>query len=50
MHMDTEPEDQMQPTASGTDPALDEAMKSIDKDPSKILDGMSESKKEEPKH
>lgn len=40
--MDTEPEDQNQPMPQGTDPALDEAMKSVEKDPQKILDDIAQ--------
>ncbi|MBX9765579.1 hypothetical protein K2X83_02970 [Patescibacteria group bacterium] len=47
--MDTEPEDQNQPIPAGTDPALDEAMKTLEKDPSKGLDGIPGAKKEEQK-
>jgi hypothetical protein len=48
--MDTEPEEQTQPVPPGTDPALDEAMKTLEKDPSKILEGIPVVKKEEPKN
>lgn len=47
MMFDTEPEEQVQPAPSGTDPALDEAMKTLEKDPEKLLDGIPGVKKEE---
>lgn len=50
MMFDTEPDEQTQPVPAGTDPALDEAMKTVEKDPSKMLDGIPGAKKEEPKN
>ncbi len=47
--MDTEPEDQTPPVPQGSDPALDEVMKELEKDPKKMLDEIPVVKKEEQK-
>jgi hypothetical protein len=47
--MDTEPEDQAQPMPQGTDPSLDEAMKTLEKDPQKMIDDIGGKKDEEGK-
>lgn len=46
---DTEPEEQTQPAPAGTDPALDEVMKTLEKDPEKMLGDIPMVKKEEQK-
>ncbi|MBY0539327.1 hypothetical protein K2P56_02755 [Patescibacteria group bacterium] len=49
MMFDTEPEEQTQPAPAGTDPALDEVMKTLEKDPEKMLGDIPGVKKEEQK-